>query len=147
MVAGGIHEQVTFSGGAAIIFSLWQSPQEFSPRVFNNHHNFATKTNALAQKSHQLHRLFMFRKDTTSMLLLTGWNLHAVTPHVWLSFTTRKHCPDAGSQTLAVQSKDADNMKSLVIDQSKSDKNENIKLGGCCMCPWRHSWRKNMRHW
>jgi len=39
-----------------------------------------------------------------------------------LSFTTRKHCPDAGSQTLAVQSKDADNMKSLVNDQSKSDK-------------------------
>lgn len=132
-------------------FSHQQSPQESSPRVFTN--LLAASPQLRYQnkmfshtKSRQLCRLhvLIFRKDTTSMLLLTGWNLHADTPQVWLSFTTRKHCPDAGSQTLAVQSKDADSMKSLVIDQSKSDKKENINLGRCSMCLWRHSWRKNI---
>lgn len=119
-------------------FSHQQSPQESSPHLRYQNKMFSHT------KSHQLCRLLIFWKDTTSMLLLTGWNLHADTPQVWLSFTTRKHCPDAGSQTLAVQSKDADSMKSLVIDQSKSDKKENINLGRCYMCLWRHSWRKNI---
>lgn len=59
------------------------------------------------------------------MLLFTGWNLQAVKPQEWLSFTTRRHCPDAGFHTLAVPSKDAESIKSLVIDQSKSNKKQN----------------------
>lgn len=76
------------------------------------------------------------------MLLFTGWNLQAVKPQEWLSFTTRRHCPDAGFHTLAVPSKDAESIKSLVIDQSKSNKKSKIQcqwlllesevVRGCC---------------
>lgn len=54
------------------------------------------------------------------MLLLRGWNLHAITPQDWLSFRTRKQAPDSEFQTLVVQSNEEDAIISLFVVHSKS---------------------------
>ena len=54
------------------------------------------------------------------MLLLRGWNLHAITPQDWLSLSTRKQAPDSGFQILVVLSNEEDAIISLFVVHSKS---------------------------
>lgn len=71
---------------------------------------------------------YSFEKDTSSMLLLSSWNLHAITLQHWVSLKTRKQVPYSGFHTLVVQSKDAEAIMSLLFVHSKSDGIILIKL-------------------
>jgi len=59
-------------------------------------------------------------KDTTNMLLLSGWNTQHKSSAPVPSSITRIHFPAATSHKRAVPSNDTDNIMSLDRDQPKS---------------------------